>query len=166
MAEASTMAIQLTLGQFVTQGYLGGLTEEGFDVSIVPDFHVLPDAHGRRQRWWKLGRQYASNVLYALDVLWHALSFGDGRETWSSHIAKDAAAGKKVAGLICRLLNLADDGHCQRSLHKELGGRALWQRSWPTYAAGLGWLVLAVFVLPAWFFWATAAGLVLLLWRA
>jgi hypothetical protein len=98
--------------------------------------------------WPRLGA-YSSNILYAVDLLASALTGGDARETISSRAGKGAAEGKLGGRLLCRFLSWLDPGHCQRAVHEELGGRALWRTSWRAWALAGLWVAIIVVAVRA-----------------
>lgn len=100
------------------------------------------------EMWGRL-EQYSSNILYALDLLGSALTGGDARETISSRAGKAAAQGRLGGRLLCRFLHLLDPDHCRRSIHDELGGRALWRVSWRAWALAGLWMGVIIVALNA-----------------
>lgn len=63
------------------------------------------------------------NILYALDLLLNALTFGDPEETVSSRIGKKMAKGKKchICMALCWVLDKIDPRHCANSINPRQG---------------------------------------------
>lgn len=98
--------------------------------------------------WSRLGN-YSSNILYAVDLLASAMTGGDARETISSRAGKAAARGKLGGRLLCRMLHALDPDHCRRSVHEELGGRALWRTSYRAWILAGLWIAVIVIAVRA-----------------
>jgi hypothetical protein len=65
------------------------------------------------------------NVLIALDQFGNAVTGGDPDETISSRADKAMNKGKRWGCIMCRLLNLIQKDHCQKSLEPDEGARAV-----------------------------------------
>lgn len=57
---------------------------------------------------------YFWNLLLAIDQLANTILGGDPDETISSRLAKLNRKGKKVGVIGCRILDVFDEGHCER----------------------------------------------------
>jgi hypothetical protein len=66
-------------------------------------------------------KKYIWNVLVSLDQLGNTLIGGDPDETISSRLAKLNHKGNKVGIIGCKILNLFQEGHCEKSLEKDEG---------------------------------------------
>lgn len=67
-------------------------------------------------------KRYLWNLLIALDQLGNALAGGFPDETISSRAGKCARkGGSHFCHFLCRLLNLFQDNHCERSIEADEG---------------------------------------------
>ncbi len=67
-------------------------------------------------------RAWGWRVLLALDQLANVVLLnGDEDETISSNAGKSARRGLRWACVLCRILDLADPGHCERSIEADEG---------------------------------------------
>jgi len=64
---------------------------------------------------------YLARVFVALDQLANALTGGDEDETISSRLGKDKVRGRKVACVLCKLLDLIDPNHCEKAIERDRG---------------------------------------------
>ncbi len=69
-------------------------------------------------------KQWAWNVLVAIDQLGNALTGGDPDETISSRSAKQRASCR-FCRFLCRLLDRVDPGHCDKSVESDEGENAV-----------------------------------------
>jgi hypothetical protein len=70
------------------------------------------------------GSRYARNLLVAHDQAGNALLGGDPDETISSVLGKRSATCT-ICNWLCRLLNRADPGHCNKSIEPDEGTDSL-----------------------------------------
>lgn len=68
-------------------------------------------------------RAYLWNLLVGLDQFANAALNGDPDETISSRAAKAARRGRYWGCALCRLLDLFDRGHCEKSVEPDEGER-------------------------------------------
>ena len=66
-------------------------------------------------------KQYFWNILITLDQLGNTIMGGDPDETISSRLAKLNRKGNKVGVIGCKILNVFQEGHCEKSLEKDEG---------------------------------------------
>jgi hypothetical protein len=66
-------------------------------------------------------KQYFWNFIIAIDQLANTLLGGDPDETISSRMGKRARKGDKLGKVICRILNVFDKGHCEKSIEEDEG---------------------------------------------
>lgn len=66
-------------------------------------------------------KEWALNVLIALDQLGNSMLRGDPDETISSRAAKAELRGKKWGCLLCKFLDKLDPDHCKKSLELDEG---------------------------------------------
>ena len=70
-------------------------------------------------------KRYFWNILIAIDQLANTLLAGDPDETISSRAAKAHKKGKRWGCILCRLLDIVDKNHCEKSVELDEGDRAL-----------------------------------------
>lgn len=70
-------------------------------------------------------RGYFHNLLVAIDELVNAITLGDRDETISSRAGKARDEGKEWGCVLCRFLNIFDDGHCTKAVDKSKGKNAV-----------------------------------------
>lgn len=70
-------------------------------------------------------KQYLWNFLILLDEFGNTLTGGDPGETISSRAGKAMKAGKRWGCVLCRFLDLFQKDHCQLSVDKSDGARAV-----------------------------------------
>lgn len=70
-------------------------------------------------------KQYFWNLLIMLDETANTLTGGDPGETVSSRAGKAMQEGKQWGCVLCRFLDLFQKNHCQLSIDKADGGRAV-----------------------------------------
>jgi hypothetical protein len=68
-------------------------------------------------------RQWAANILLAIDQMANAVIRGDPDETISSRAGKSARQGKRWACILCRLLDRIDPDHCEKAIEADRGKR-------------------------------------------
>jgi ribosome biogenesis GTPase A len=67
-------------------------------------------------------KRYVWNLLISVDQLINALLAGAPDETLSSRMGKHVRKNDCVlCKIICRLLNIIDKGHCERSIEEDEG---------------------------------------------
>lgn len=66
-------------------------------------------------------RRYVWNLLIAVDQLANAVLAGDPDETISSRLAKLKRKGNKVGIYGCAVLDVFDNGHCERVIEQDEG---------------------------------------------
>jgi hypothetical protein len=66
-------------------------------------------------------KHYFWNILISADQLANTLLGGDPDETISSRMGKRAIKGDRLGGIICRLLDMFDKGHCKKSIEEDEG---------------------------------------------
>lgn len=66
-------------------------------------------------------KRYIWNLLISIDQLANTLLGGDTDETISSRMGKRARKGDPLGKVICRMLNVFDKGHCEKSIEKDEG---------------------------------------------
>jgi hypothetical protein len=101
----------------------------------------------------KIFRIY-KNILYIIDTLANALTFGDPRETVSSVLGKMRLQGGCLAcGLFCRLLNIIfrDADHCANAIMPGIGygttdNWGLQSRAWGNFYVAM---IAALFIYRA-----------------
>jgi len=97
--------------------------------------------------------RYARNLLYAIDLLFNALTAGDPRETMSSRMGKAKRdRNSRLAHFLCGLLHV-DPFHCLDAINDDLGSRALTCAVWPivaVYVLGFCLLVTAGVIVYKW----------------
>jgi len=70
-------------------------------------------------------KQYLWNFLVLLDEFGNTLTGGDPGETISSRAGKAMKEGKVWGCVLCRFLDLFQKNHCQLSIDKNDGSRAV-----------------------------------------
>lgn len=65
--------------------------------------------------------RYFWNLLIAIDQLANTLLAGDPDETISSRAAKAARKGERWGCVLCRLLDVFDNNHCEKSIEVDEG---------------------------------------------
>jgi hypothetical protein len=68
-------------------------------------------------------KRYIWNVLISLDQLANTLLMGDPDETLSSRMGKRARQGDRFAVCFCRVLDVVDPNHCEKSIEYDEGRR-------------------------------------------
>jgi hypothetical protein len=66
-------------------------------------------------------KRYIWNMLISIDQLFNTVLAGDPDETISSRMGKRARKGDKLGKVICRILNIFDKGHCEKSIEEDEG---------------------------------------------
>lgn len=66
-------------------------------------------------------KRYIWNVLISIDQLANTLLAGDPDETLSSRMGKRARKGDKFCKGVCRVLDLFDKNHCEKSIERDRG---------------------------------------------
>lgn len=66
---------------------------------------------------------YFRRLFVAVDQLVNVILGGDEDETISSRIAKDKRRGRKFACFLCKILDLFDPDHCEKSIERDEGKR-------------------------------------------
>jgi hypothetical protein len=66
-------------------------------------------------------KRYTWNLLIAIDQLFNALLGGFPDETLSSRMGKKARKGDKFAKCFCRVLDVFDKDHCEKSIENDEG---------------------------------------------
>jgi hypothetical protein len=66
-------------------------------------------------------RKYLCNVLISIDQLLNTILRGDPNETISSRMGKRAKKGDWLGNLVCRVLDIFDKGHYEKSIEKDEG---------------------------------------------
>jgi hypothetical protein len=66
-------------------------------------------------------KRYIWNLLISLDQLLNTLINGDPDETISSRMGKRAREGDQLGKLVCRVLNIFDKNHCEKSIEEDEG---------------------------------------------
>jgi hypothetical protein len=66
-------------------------------------------------------KRYIWNILISIDQLFNTVLAGDPDETISSRMGKRARKGDKLGKVICRILNIFDKGHCEKSIEEDEG---------------------------------------------
>lgn len=66
---------------------------------------------------------YFRRLFVAVDQLLNVILGGDEDETISSRIAKDRRRGRKLACVLCRILDWIDPNHCEKSIERDEGKR-------------------------------------------
>jgi hypothetical protein len=66
-------------------------------------------------------KRYTWNLLIAIDQLFNALTGGFPDETLSSRMGKKARKGDKFAKCFCRVLDVFDKDHCEKSIENDEG---------------------------------------------
>jgi hypothetical protein len=98
--------------------------------------------------------RYVTNVLFAIDLLFNAITAGDPRETMSSRMGKAKRdRNSRIAHFLCGFLHI-DPFHCLDAINNEVGSRALTQAVWPilaVYAIGILLLIIAGAMVYHWF---------------
>ena len=67
--------------------------------------------------------RYVWNLLIAIDQLVNTLLAGHPDETISSRAAKANRQGKRWGCVLCRLLDVVDPDHCEKSIEVDEGDR-------------------------------------------
>jgi hypothetical protein len=97
--------------------------------------------------------RYVTNLLYALDLLFNAITAGDPRETMSSRMGKAKRdRDSRIAHFLCGLLHV-DPFHCLDAINDDVGSRALTRAVWPivaVYILGFCLLVAAGTIAYKW----------------
>jgi len=70
-------------------------------------------------------KKYLWNFLIMLDETGNTLTGGDPGETISSRAGKAMQEGKRWGCVLCRFLDLFQKNHCQLSINKDDGSRAV-----------------------------------------
>jgi hypothetical protein len=66
-------------------------------------------------------KRYFWNILISIDQLANTILGGDPDETISSRVGKRAKKGCKFCKFVCRILDIFDKGHCEKSIEKDEG---------------------------------------------
>jgi hypothetical protein len=66
-------------------------------------------------------KRYIWNILISIDQLANTVLGGDPDETISSRMGKRARKGDKLGKIICKILNIFDKGHCEKSIEEDEG---------------------------------------------
>lgn len=66
---------------------------------------------------------YFRRLFVAVDQLVNVVFGGDPDETVSSRIGKDARRGRKFACVLCKILDLFEKDHCEKSIERDRGKR-------------------------------------------
>jgi hypothetical protein len=66
-------------------------------------------------------RRYIWNILISIDQLFNTIFGGCPDETISSRMGKRARNGDEFGKLICKILNLFDKEHCEKSIEEDEG---------------------------------------------
>ena len=81
---------------------------------------------------------YFRRLFVAVDQLANVLLGGHEDETVSSRIAKDRRRGRKMACVLCRILDWLDPHHCEKAIEKDEGKRP-GQYDRPSYPPRSDW---------------------------
>lgn len=66
-------------------------------------------------------KRYLVNLLIAIDQFGNALFAGDPDETISSRAGKAARRGRRWGCVLCRVLDVFDRDHCEKSIEVDRG---------------------------------------------
>jgi hypothetical protein len=66
-------------------------------------------------------KRYFWNILISIDQLFNTLLLGDPDETLSSRLGKRARKGEIFAKCMCKLLDIFDKNHCEKSIEEDEG---------------------------------------------
>lgn len=66
-------------------------------------------------------KRYIWNILISIDQLFNTILAGDPDETLSSRMGKRARKGDKFSKCVCRVLDIFDKGHCEKSIERDRG---------------------------------------------
>jgi hypothetical protein len=66
-------------------------------------------------------KRYIWNILISVDQLFNTLLAGDPDETLSSRMGKRARKGDKFAKCFCKVLDIVDKNHCEKSIEYDEG---------------------------------------------
>jgi hypothetical protein len=66
-------------------------------------------------------KRYIWRILISIDQFFNTLFFGHEDETISSRMGKRARKGDKFAICFCKVLDLVDKNHCEKSIEEDEG---------------------------------------------
>jgi hypothetical protein len=66
-------------------------------------------------------KKYIWNILISFDQLLNTILTGDPDETLSSRVGKRARKGDKFSKCVCKVLDIIDKDHCEKSIERDRG---------------------------------------------